>query len=129
MNKITIPREVEKWLQTLDLSYKISNAKRYPIFFNKTYLSRDLCNGFLVAEILSRFPKIFKGERHEYDIRSFSTGLSMDERKANWSHLKKLFDYNKIPFSDDLIPRVYNQAPNAAFELLIGIYKYVTNKE
>ena len=44
----------------------------------------------------------------------------MDERKTNCSHLKKLFAYNKIPFSDD---------PNAAFELLIGIYKYVTNKE
>ena len=53
----------------------------------------------------------------------------MDERRANWGHLKKLFDHNKIPFEEETIQRVMHQAPNSAFELLIGVYKFLTKRE
>lgn len=99
------------------------------MFFFIYYYDRDLCNGFIVAEILSRYPKIFKGDRHDFDMRSFNTGLSIDERKSNWTHLKRLFEHNKIPFDDEMIQRVAYQAPNSAFELLLGIYKLLTKKE
>jgi len=52
---VALPRDVINWLDSLDLAYSVRNVRR------------DLANGFVVAEILSRyFPR-------EVNIYTFST--------------------------------------------------------
>lgn len=63
-------------------------------------------------------------------MTSFSTGISEDEKRTNWSYLKRVYaNYDSIPLKDDIIDKIINMAPNAAFDFLLLIYKFVTKKE
>ena len=83
-----------------------------------------MCNGFIVAEILSRYFPL------KVEMRGFSTGTSMEEKETNWNYLKKIFKkYNQIPLADEIVMKVICQAPNAAFEFLCILFKFLTKKE
>lgn len=72
MSKAPIPREISKWFDKLDLTYSVRN------------LTRDLANGFVVAEILSRkYPG-------KVDIYQFYNGLEIEKRKNNWERIAEI---------------------------------------
>lgn len=63
-------------------------------------------------------------------MSSFNTGMSMENKRTNWDLIKKLFKRStKVPIKDELIDRVINQAPNAAYEYITTLYKNIQGKE
>lgn len=106
-----LPREVFKWMQSLDLSYSVRHVKR------------DFCNGFLVAEIFNRYYKA------DIAMHSFDNGASMKRRKDNWEMLQRFFLKRSIPVSQAEIDAVIHCQPHAASELVVRVYNMLTGHE
>ncbi|KAI9206170.1 uncharacterized protein BJ171DRAFT_580248 [Polychytrium aggregatum] len=105
-----LPREVIKWLQSLDLSLEIKNPKR------------DFANGYLVGEIFSRY---FPGEIH---IHRFYTGDSMGLRENNWSELAKFFQKQSIKIPQEAMNAVMTCQPDAAVLFVRNTFALLTNR-
>uniref|UniRef100_A0A7S1AU92 Spermatogenesis-associated protein 4 n=1 Tax=Noctiluca scintillans TaxID=2966 RepID=A0A7S1AU92_NOCSC len=106
----TLPREVLKWIQSLDLSYSVRNVKR------------DFANGFLVAEIFSRhFPT-------EISMHAFENGTKKACRNDNWEQLFKFFKRKKLPVSSVDFEPVIEVVPGAAAALLLKCYTLLTQR-
>jgi hypothetical protein len=107
----TLPREVHVWIQSLNLTYKITNPKR------------DLANGWVFAEILSRhYPEDV--EMYQYD-----NGFKLEKRRTNWVHLQKFFKRKSMPGTEADWDPVMHAAPNAAYALLKKLYAILTGRE
>jgi hypothetical protein len=88
---------------------------------------RDLSNGFILAEILSRYANSLK---IRIEMRSFSTGTSLEEKQTNWDLIKRILrKIEKFPLTDQIINDVIIQAPNAAYDFICDIYRFLTKKE
>lgn len=104
-------RDVLQWLVSLNLSFPIKNIKR------------DFSNGFLVAEILSRyFPQ-------DVQMHSFDYGLKFAKKKDNWDQLKKIFWKEDFPFFQDEIENIINCGPHdGAGPFLERLYGFLTHR-
>lgn len=108
MASAPLPREIIKWLQALDLSFSIKNPKR------------DFSNGYLVAEILSRY------HPQDVDINTFENGSRLEAKVDNWEQLYKLFKKKNIGISKAEFDPVIHCAPGAAVVFIYRIYEICT---
>mmetsp|Transcript_28558 Transcript_28558/g.51719 ORF Transcript_28558/g.51719 Transcript_28558/m.51719 type:complete len:848 (-) Transcript_28558:59-2602(-) len=105
-----LPREVIKWLQSLDLSFSIKNPKR------------DLTNGYMVAEIFSRYyPK-------DVDMLTYENGLRLEAKVDNWEQLFRLFKRKGINIQKQEFDPVMHCAPGAAILFLFKVYNVLTKR-
>ena len=107
-----LPREILKWIQSLDLAYSVKNVRR------------NFANGFLIAEIFSRYdPKSI--EMHSYD-----NGISAKARASNWELLERYFNNTpQIKFTRDECQRVRNSTPNSVVPFLSKMYTLLTQRK
>ena len=157
-----LPREILKWMQSLDLSYSVKNVKRSvacqrgqrgansnsrveaaptrpalapawsplslqcsaPSFAVCTYVCvcSDFANGFLVAEILSRYYK------SDVSLHSFDNGLGLVKRIENWALLEKFLRKLNSPIDRKLIDQVIHCKKDAAIPLMELLYTMLTHK-
>ena len=109
MSTNTLHREILKWLQSLDLSYSVKNVKR------------DFSNGFLVAEIFSRY------YANDIAMHSYDNGSSTERKLNNWKLLQKFYVKRGVPLlGKELIEDVVRCKDMAAVAFVEMMYKFLT---
>lgn len=111
MSEDKIPREILRWLQSLDLAYAIKNPRR------------DFANGFLIAEIFYRYYV------KAIQMHSFDNGISLKNRVANWSVLRKFFKKQRIPINNEDIDNVLYSRPGKVVATIKKIYSFLTQRK
>lgn len=106
----SLPREILKWIQSLDLSYSVKNVKR------------DFSNGFLIAEIFSRY------YGHDISMHTFDNGCNPLTKNDNWEQLFRFFKKKNLPISKAEFQPVIEASPGASIALLMRIYQMLTKR-
>ena len=105
-------REELKWIQSLDLSYSLKHIKR------------DFANGFLVAEMLSRY------YQEDVPMHSYDNGTSLQRKLDNWTLLQKFFTKKQIPISQELVNDIVHcKSAEAPVELVSMLYSLLTGRQ
>ncbi|KAJ0049739.1 hypothetical protein NL108_000598 [Boleophthalmus pectinirostris] len=105
-----LPREVLQWILNLQLSFYPRNVRR------------DFSNGYLVADIFSRYyPKVFL-------LYSYKNGAALSIKQDNWRHIQKFLQKLNINLSQDLINGTMHLEKGAAERLLTEIYGILTQQ-
>jgi len=112
MSGSTLPREVLKWIQSLDLAYSVKHVKR------------DFSNGFLVAEIFSRYyPR-------DIQMHSYDNGNAYKAKKDNWNQLIKIFSKLGLNLlSNEEAHQIATLEGSVAVEFLIRCYQVLTSRK
>mmetsp|Transcript_145945 Transcript_145945/g.254649 ORF Transcript_145945/g.254649 Transcript_145945/m.254649 type:complete len:843 (+) Transcript_145945:96-2624(+) len=105
-----LPREIIKWLQSLDLSFVVKNPKR------------DLANGYLCAEIVSRYyPK-------DINIVCYENGTRLAAKVDNWEQLFRHTRKTIPQITKQDIDPVIHCAPGAAEFFLLKLHQVLTKR-
>ncbi|KAG1657318.1 hypothetical protein FOA52_008046 [Chlamydomonas sp. UWO 241] len=106
-----LTRDVFKWVQGLDLSHSLKNVRR------------DTQNGFIVAEVFSRyFPT-------DIQMHSFDNGVSTNCKKDNWGQLVRFAERRGVSLPADLVVGTRQGVHGAAVALLEHLYEVFTGKK
>lgn len=113
-NMVTLPREILKWIQSLDLTYSVKNIKK------------DFNNGFLVAQILSRYYP------HCFPMHTIDNGVSKKARRDNWLLIQKYLQSKDIK-EEGLKKLSFEQyienENNEVLNFIILLYSQLTNNQ
>mmetsp|Transcript_43475 Transcript_43475/g.114672 ORF Transcript_43475/g.114672 Transcript_43475/m.114672 type:complete len:823 (-) Transcript_43475:71-2539(-) len=104
-----LPRDIVKWLQSLDLSLLVKNPKR------------DFANGFLVAEILSRYYK-------DMNMNTFENGQRLAAKVDNWEQLYRIFKKRGLPIGKNDFDAVIHHAAGAAVAFIFLLFNILTKR-
>ncbi|ORZ37725.1 hypothetical protein BCR44DRAFT_1429839 [Catenaria anguillulae PL171] len=103
----SLPRELLRWLASLDLTYPVKNPRR------------SLSNGYLVSEILYRYyPK-------DVPLHGMDIGTGRRARASNWGVLERLFTKLDINVPKEAISNTMDELPGAVDTVLGAIYEHV----
>ncbi|XP_008277705.1 spermatogenesis-associated protein 4 [Stegastes partitus] len=108
--KTALPREVVKWLQTLDLSFYPKNVRR------------DFSNGYLVAEIFSHYYP------HGFPLHSYDKGTSLCAKQWNWSQIGRSLQKQNLHLMKEAIDGTIHCKSGAAELLVQQIYTILTKR-
>jgi len=109
----SLSRELLRWIQSLDLAYSVKNVKR------------DFSNGFLIAEIFSRY--------YDKDIQmhSFDNGIALRIKKDNWGQLLKFMRKSGLAemTSQEEVNAIIHCEDGAVINFLNRIYEVLTHRK
>jgi len=113
MSGTNLPREVLRWVQSLDLAYSVKNVRR------------DFANGFLVAEIISRYYS------RDISMHSYDNGDAAKKKRDNWSQLLKVFRKVRLGhcLTEDQGNLIACLEDGAAVEFLCRLYEELTQRK
>ncbi|ORC92477.1 Spermatogenesis-associated protein 4 [Trypanosoma theileri] len=99
-------REVIKWLQSLDLTYQV----KYP--------QQDLSNGFILAEIASRYDR-------RVAMHSYVPGCSTECKRRNWKVLlRDLARIGCTTITKEMAEATIQAKPGVAITVLENLYEF-----
>ena len=107
---MSLPRDLHVWLQSLDLSSPVKHPKR------------DFSNGYLVAEIVSRY---LPGA---LSLRQFSNASSIEGRLANWEQLERVVQKQGWPLTRREMDELMHGQPNSHIRFLSHLYSILTSR-
>lgn len=98
--------------------------KIYSFIFFPLKKNRDFSNGFLVAEILSRYYP------HDIQMHGYDNGSSMAVKKDNWDQLQKFASKVGVScITKSASEEIIHCADGAVVNFLRALYEFLTQRK